>query len=252
MITDPTGTIVFWSTAAEQVFQAAAEATGCSSDSSSRSDFEIVTTPASVTPWQQERRSAESDCSKCRRCTEMAGHFRSRSRRSVALRDRRGRRGRGGARRTAYWQERRQPVLSSTRFVKRPSPDEADSRAPGPSQGRCHPAGRRRVRADRGALCRAAAHPMTASTHDEATEQARALGDPDARRDLPLRRRSIRPGRCRELTDHFGLNHNTIRQHLAKLRDAGLVVEELADAVRSGRPRSATGRTRGRGTLGEP
>lgn len=39
-----------------------------------------------------------------------------------------------------------------------------------------------------------------------------------------------------ELTAHFGLNHNAIRQHLAKLRDAGLVTEEVATANGPGRP----------------
>lgn len=40
-----------------------------------------------------------------------------------------------------------------------------------------------------------------------------------------------------ELTSHFGLNHNGIRQHLAKLTDAGLVVEETRADGRPGRPR---------------
>lgn len=40
-----------------------------------------------------------------------------------------------------------------------------------------------------------------------------------------------------ELTDHFGFNHNAIRQHLAKLVDADLVVESSAPASGRGRPR---------------
>jgi predicted ArsR family transcriptional regulator len=40
-----------------------------------------------------------------------------------------------------------------------------------------------------------------------------------------------------ELTDHFGLNHNAIRQHLAKLVDAELVVETTAPRVGRGRPK---------------
>jgi len=40
-----------------------------------------------------------------------------------------------------------------------------------------------------------------------------------------------------ELTAHLGLNHNAIRQHLAKLVDAGLVVEATAPAAGPGRPR---------------
>ena len=40
-----------------------------------------------------------------------------------------------------------------------------------------------------------------------------------------------------ELTEHFGLNHNAIRQHLAKLVDADLVVEDKAPSTGRGRPR---------------
>lgn len=39
------------------------------------------------------------------------------------------------------------------------------------------------------------------------------------------------------LTAHFELNHNAIRQHLAKLVDAGLVLERLAEAAGPGRRR---------------
>jgi predicted ArsR family transcriptional regulator len=39
-----------------------------------------------------------------------------------------------------------------------------------------------------------------------------------------------------ELTAHLGLRHNAIRQHLAKLTDAGLVVEARAPPVKRGRP----------------
>lgn len=40
-----------------------------------------------------------------------------------------------------------------------------------------------------------------------------------------------------ELTDHVKLNHNAVRQHLAVLKEAGLVVEEVEDRMRPGRPR---------------
>lgn len=40
-----------------------------------------------------------------------------------------------------------------------------------------------------------------------------------------------------ELTDHFGLNHNAIRQHLAKLVAAELVLEGKAKAKGPGRPK---------------
>jgi predicted ArsR family transcriptional regulator len=70
-------------------------------------------------------------------------------------------------------------------------------------------------------------------------EQARALGDPtryaifryvaDAPAELPVG--------IAELTAHLGLNHNAIRQHLAKLCDAELVVEGKAQPSGRGRPR---------------
>jgi predicted ArsR family transcriptional regulator len=45
-----------------------------------------------------------------------------------------------------------------------------------------------------------------------------------------------RPLRVAELVEHFGLNHQGVRQHLSKLADAGLLIEEIADPVGSGRP----------------
>ncbi len=67
--------------------------------------------------------------------------------------------------------------------------------------------------------------------------QARALGDPtrheifrylvDAGTDVDVA----------ELTDHVGLNHNAVRQHLAKLVDADLVEEARARPSGRGRPR---------------
>jgi predicted ArsR family transcriptional regulator len=40
-----------------------------------------------------------------------------------------------------------------------------------------------------------------------------------------------------ELTEHMGFNHNAIRQHLAKLLDAGLVLESTVPTGGRGRPR---------------
>jgi len=68
-------------------------------------------------------------------------------------------------------------------------------------------------------------------------EQARALGDPtrhDVFRYIADARRAVDVA---EMTEHFGLNHNAIRQHLAKLVDASLVVEEKAPVTGRGRPR---------------
>ena len=56
-------------------------------------------------------------------------------------------------------------------------------------------------------------------------QQARALGDPTRHRIFRYIADSDRPADVTEMTAHFGLNHNAIRQHLAKLVDAGLVVE---------------------------
>jgi predicted ArsR family transcriptional regulator len=68
-------------------------------------------------------------------------------------------------------------------------------------------------------------------------EQARALGDPTRHGVFRYLADADRPVDVAELTDHFGLNHNAIRQHLAKLVAAGLVVETTAEASGRGRPR---------------
>jgi predicted ArsR family transcriptional regulator len=68
-------------------------------------------------------------------------------------------------------------------------------------------------------------------------KQARALGD--ATRHAIFRRiaDAADPVGVADLNAHFPLNHNAIRQHLAKLVDAGLVVESKAPAAGPGRPR---------------
>ena len=68
-------------------------------------------------------------------------------------------------------------------------------------------------------------------------EQARALGDPTRHGIFQYVADAVRPVDIAELTDHFGLNHNAIRQHLAKLVDAGLVTEDHAPSSGRGRPR---------------
>jgi predicted ArsR family transcriptional regulator len=67
--------------------------------------------------------------------------------------------------------------------------------------------------------------------------QARALGDPTRHGIFRYIADSDRPADIAEMTAHFGLNHNAIRQHLAKLVEAGLVVESTATAKGRGRPR---------------
>jgi predicted ArsR family transcriptional regulator len=67
--------------------------------------------------------------------------------------------------------------------------------------------------------------------------QARALGDPT--RHAIFRRLAEAPGplTVADLTDHVGLHHTAVRQHLAKLLAAGLVVEEAEHRTTRGRPR---------------
>jgi predicted ArsR family transcriptional regulator len=68
-------------------------------------------------------------------------------------------------------------------------------------------------------------------------QQARALGDPTRHAIFRYVADASDAVGVAELTDHFELNHNAIRQHLAKLVDAGLVVESTASSDGPGRPR---------------
>jgi predicted ArsR family transcriptional regulator len=75
--------------------------------------------------------------------------------------------------------------------------------------------------------------PRTSGTQ----EQARALGDPTRHaifRHVIESRSRVTVG---ELTDRFELNHNAVRQHLAKLVGARLLIEERAAPSGPGRPR---------------
>jgi predicted ArsR family transcriptional regulator len=67
--------------------------------------------------------------------------------------------------------------------------------------------------------------------------QARALGDPTRHELFRYVAEAGRPVDVAELTEHLGLHHNAIRQHLAKLVEAGLVSEGTAPRVGRGRPR---------------
>ena len=67
--------------------------------------------------------------------------------------------------------------------------------------------------------------------------QARALGDPTRHELFRYIADAERPVDVVELTEHLGLHHNAIRQHLAKLVEAGLVAEATAPPVGRGRPR---------------
>ena len=68
-------------------------------------------------------------------------------------------------------------------------------------------------------------------------QQARALGDPTRHEVFRYIADAERPVDVAELTDHLGLHHNAIRQHLAKLVEADLVSEDTAPRVGRGRPR---------------
>lgn len=67
--------------------------------------------------------------------------------------------------------------------------------------------------------------------------QARALGDPTRYAIFQLVATADAPVGVAELTRQFGINHNAVRQHLAKLCDAGLLAEHSAPRTGPGRPR---------------
>jgi predicted ArsR family transcriptional regulator len=67
--------------------------------------------------------------------------------------------------------------------------------------------------------------------------QARALGDPTRYRIFRYLADAEAAVDVQELTTHFRLNHNAIRQHLAKLVEAGLVSEAKGPSSGRGRPR---------------
>lgn len=67
-------------------------------------------------------------------------------------------------------------------------------------------------------------------------QQARALGDPTRYAVFARLCEAGGPLSVSDLTEEFALNHNTIRQHLNRLVEAGLVIERKAPAVGRGRP----------------
>lgn len=66
--------------------------------------------------------------------------------------------------------------------------------------------------------------------------QARALGNPTRFAIFEHVARVRSPVRVAALVERFGLNHNAVRQHLAKLCEAHLLVEEFAARSGPGRP----------------
>ncbi|MBK5287911.1 MAG: helix-turn-helix domain-containing protein [Acidimicrobiia bacterium] len=67
--------------------------------------------------------------------------------------------------------------------------------------------------------------------------QARALGDPTRHQIFRHVADAHRPVDVAELTELLGLNHNAVRQHLAKLVGAELLTEDHAPRSGRGRPR---------------
>lgn len=68
-------------------------------------------------------------------------------------------------------------------------------------------------------------------------QQARALGDPTRHAIFRHIAEADAPVGIAELNERFAFNHNAIRQHVAKLLAAGLIVESQAAATGLGRPR---------------
>jgi predicted ArsR family transcriptional regulator len=66
--------------------------------------------------------------------------------------------------------------------------------------------------------------------------QARALGDPTRYDIFRFVAESPAPVRVAALAQYLGFNHNAVRQHLAKLTEAGLLTEERASPTTTGRP----------------
>lgn len=97
-------------------------------------------------------------------------------------------------------------------------------------------------RPDRGGGCRPA-DPVSGTcgpSHRPGADvqrEARALGDPTRYRLFCFIAEAPHPVGVVELTGYVRLNHNAVRQHLAVLKDAGLVTEEAESRSRPGRPR---------------
>lgn len=66
--------------------------------------------------------------------------------------------------------------------------------------------------------------------------QARALGDPTRYGIFRFVAAAPAPVRVATLATYLGFNHNAVRQHLAKLTQAGLLTEERASPTTTGRP----------------
>ncbi len=72
---------------------------------------------------------------------------------------------------------------------------------------------------------------------DEMQRQARALADPRRFGLFRYLTTAVEPAGVAELTEHLGVTHNAVRQHLAVLLEAGLIVEADERNPVRGRPR---------------
>lgn len=73
-------------------------------------------------------------------------------------------------------------------------------------------------------------------TQELVQRQARALGDPTRYGIFRFVADAQGPVRVATLAAYLGFNHNAVRQHLAKLTQAGLLTEERASPTTTGRP----------------
>lgn len=73
-------------------------------------------------------------------------------------------------------------------------------------------------------------------TQELIQRQARALGDPTRYDIFQFVAKAEGPVRVATLAAYLGFNHNAVRQHLAKLTQAGLLIEERASPTTTGRP----------------
>ena len=78
---------------------------------------------------------------------------------------------------------------------------------------------------------------MAVGAQADIQAEARALADPTRHSIFRYIVDAGEPVGVAELTDFVQLNHNAVRQHLAVLKDAGLIVEEVESRERPGRPR---------------
>lgn len=83
---------------------------------------------------------------------------------------------------------------------------------------------------------RAGPAPLGAPPREPSLVEAEALADPTRHRLFRILRAADAPMTVAELTDAVGVHHTAVRQHLARLRSAGLIAEERSAASGRGRP----------------